>query len=111
MTCAFLLEQDTVLREMIRRLVAELQPERIYLFGSRARAEAYPDSDYDLLLVVRDRTGPAREMEQRANAVLFGLDVPIDVVMLTFEYFTQMLAAATSLPATVQCQGRLLYAG
>lgn len=28
---------DAVLREVVRRLVAELRPERIYLFGSRAR--------------------------------------------------------------------------
>jgi predicted nucleotidyltransferase len=95
---------------MVRRLVAELQPERIYLFGSRARGEAHRDSDFDLLLVVRDRLGSGREMEQRANAALSGLHVPIDVVILTSEYFTWMLGAAASLPATVEREGRLLYA-
>jgi len=99
-----------VLAEIVRRLVAELQPERIYLFGSRARGEARPESDYDLLVVVRERVGPGREMEQRANAALWGLGVPIDVVILTTEYFTWMLGAAASLPATVEREGRLLYA-
>ena len=39
------------LPETIRRLVAAYRPERIYLFGSRARGDAGPDSDYDLLVV------------------------------------------------------------
>ncbi|MBW1953738.1 MAG: nucleotidyltransferase domain-containing protein, partial [Deltaproteobacteria bacterium] len=43
---------DKILKEMVRRLVAAFQPERIYLYGSRARGEAGPDSDYDLMLVV-----------------------------------------------------------
>lgn len=102
--------EQPLLAEMVRRLVAELQPERIYLFGSRARGEAHRDSDFDLLLVVRDRLGSGREMEQRANAALSGLHVPIDVVILTSEYFTWMLGAAASLPATVEREGRLLYA-
>lgn len=102
--------EPAVLAEMVRRLVAELRPERIYLFGSRARGEAHPESDYDLLVVVRERVGPGREMERRANAALWGLGVPIDVVILTTKYFTWMLGAAASLPATVEREGRLLYA-
>ncbi|HAM59033.1 MAG TPA: hypothetical protein DCQ64_27910 [Candidatus Rokubacteria bacterium] len=39
---------------MTRRLVATYRPERIFLFGSRARGTAGPDSDYDLLVVVPD---------------------------------------------------------
>jgi predicted nucleotidyltransferase len=101
---------DPLLREMVRRLVAELRPERIYLFGSRARGQVHSDSDYDLLLVVRERLGRGREMEQRANAALRGLGVPIDVVIHTSDYFEWMRAAAASLPATVEREGRLVYA-
>ena len=35
-----LLDQDPKLAEMVRRLVATLAPEQIYLFGSHARGEA-----------------------------------------------------------------------
>jgi predicted nucleotidyltransferase len=101
---------DAVLAEIIRRLVEALGPERIYLFGSRARGDAQPDSDYDLLLVVSERVGPGHEMERRANAALRGLGVPVDVVIMTNAYFTWMLDAAASLPATVEREGRLLYA-
>jgi predicted nucleotidyltransferase len=37
------------LSEVLRRLVAAYDPERVYLFGSVARGEAGPDSDYDLM--------------------------------------------------------------
>ncbi|MEW6379634.1 MAG: nucleotidyltransferase domain-containing protein [bacterium] len=38
--------------KMVRRLVAAFSPERIYLFGSRAREEQRTDSDYDLMMII-----------------------------------------------------------
>ena len=102
--------KERVLSEAVRRLVEALQPERIYLFGSRARGSARNDSDYDLLVVVHQRGGPDRSMKRRANAALWGLGIPIDVVILTSEYFNWMLGAAASLPAAVERDGQLVYA-
>lgn len=42
------------LDRVVRRLVDELHPIAIYLFGSRARGDAGVDSDYDLMAVVPD---------------------------------------------------------
>jgi predicted nucleotidyltransferase len=39
---------------MLTRLIKTFQPELIYLFGSKAREDAGPDSDYDLMIVVPD---------------------------------------------------------
>jgi len=50
---------DPMLTELLRRLVQAYEPERVYLFGSRARGEGGPDSDYDLLLVVADDAPPS----------------------------------------------------
>jgi len=100
---------DPIVSEIVRRLVERLRPERIHLFSSRARGDAREDSDYDLLVVVRERAGPGREMEVRANEALWGLGVPIDIVIETSEYYAWMLEAAASLPATVQREGRQVY--
>ena len=47
--------------EAFRRFVDEIKeryhPQRLLLFGSRARGEAGPSSDYDLLIVSRDFEG------------------------------------------------------
>jgi predicted nucleotidyltransferase len=32
--------------------------ERVVLFGSRARGDAHEDSDYDVAVFLRDRSGP-----------------------------------------------------
>ena len=52
---AVLLEQtadpDTVLQEVVRRIVAAGDPQRIVLFGSRARSDNSEDSDIDLLVI------------------------------------------------------------
>ena len=40
-----LVKSDRILEEMVRRLVTAFHPDHIYLYGSRARGEAGPDSD------------------------------------------------------------------
>jgi HEPN domain-containing protein/predicted nucleotidyltransferase len=42
--------QDERLFAMVRAIVAGVQPSRVILFGSRARGDARPDSDYDLVV-------------------------------------------------------------
>jgi predicted nucleotidyltransferase len=50
------LGEDQILNSVVERLVTLYRPERIYLFGSVARGDAGPDSDYDLMIVVPDST-------------------------------------------------------
>jgi hypothetical protein len=49
-------------------------------------------------------------MEQRTNGVMWGLHAPVEIVVMTADYFGRMLGAAASLAATVQREGRLLHA-
>jgi predicted nucleotidyltransferase len=99
---------DPTLAELLRRLVPAYQPERVYLFGSRARGEAGPDSDYDLLLVVPDDASQERRRARLAYQVLRGTGVAADVVVWTRRDFEERLGVVTSLPATVAREGRLL---
>jgi len=59
-----------VLSEIVRRLVVAYAPERIYLFGSVARGEAGPDSDYDLMVIVPDEAEPERRRSRLAYRTL-----------------------------------------
>ena len=53
--------------ELLSRVVNYFHPRRVVLFGSRARGEARPDSDIDLLVILDDDT-PADVIPVR-NAV------------------------------------------
>jgi uncharacterized protein len=102
--------QDPKLAEVVRRLVDAYQPERIYLFGSVARGEAGPDSDYDLLLVVPDAAPPERRQSKLAYEVLWGTSTAADVIVWERSRFERRARVVCSLPATVLREGRLLYA-
>lgn len=47
-----LAETRGVVDEIVERLISRFHPRRIYLFGSRARGNARPDSDYDFLVEI-----------------------------------------------------------
>ena len=49
-----------MLDRMVEIIVEQVNPERIMLFGSRARGEAGPDSDVDLLIVEPEPFGRGR---------------------------------------------------
>lgn len=101
---------DPKLVEIVRRLVEALRPERIYLFGSRARGEATAGSDYDVVVVVREVAKEPYLLERRAYRALWGLGTPVDVVVMTRHHFEKRRKLAASLPATVEREGKLLYA-
>jgi predicted nucleotidyltransferase len=105
-----LLARDPVLAEIVRRLVEAYRPERIYLFGSVARGEAGPDSDYDLLVVVPDDAPPERSDSRLAYEVLWGTGRAADVIVWRKSPFERRALVVCSLPATVLREGKVLYA-
>ena len=105
-----IVEQDAVLREMVRRLVDAFLPEAVYLYGSRATGEATEDSDYDLMVVVPQSDLSFRDRWLKAFRLLCGVGAAKDVVVLTRDEFDRKQAVVCSLPATVAREGRLLYA-
>jgi len=104
------LAQDTALAEIIRRLVDAYRPERIYLFGSRARGDDGPDSDYDLMVIVPDGAAAERRLSRLAYDCLWGTGTAADVVVWTRSRFDSRRHIAAALPAIVLREGRLVYA-
>lgn len=104
------LDGDHILVEVILRLAKAYRPERIYLFGSKARGESGPDSDYDIMIVVPDDVPPERLRSRLAYQVLRGTGAAADVVVWPKTRFDNRIRVLSSLPATVIREGRLLYA-
>ena len=100
---------DPVLSEVVRRLSEVYHPLRIYLFGSAARGDAGPDSDYDLMVILPDE---APEHLRRGNPgyrALRGTGVAADVQVWPQGDFNRQLHLKASFPSTIVREGKLLY--
>jgi predicted nucleotidyltransferase len=102
-------ESDGQLADIVNRLVTAYRPERVYLFGSKARGDAGADSDYDILVVVADSAPPELRRSRLAYEVLWGTGLAADVLILTRSRFESALGVPASLSATVVREGRLLH--
>lgn len=79
---------DPVVARVVRRVVEEVRPLRVILFGSRAKGTARPDSDVDLLVVMPDGT-KRRETARRLYVGVKCSDVGVDYIVTTPEAFSR----------------------
>ena len=96
------------LPEIIRRIVAAIDPDRIVLFGSRARGDAKADSDYDLL-VVKTTTQRTLPLEQAAYDVMFGVLAPVDILVITPERLERLKEARFLVFRDALREGKVVY--
>ncbi|HNN13012.1 MAG TPA: nucleotidyltransferase domain-containing protein [Anaerolineales bacterium] len=66
----------------IQRIVSELKPEKIILFGSYAYGTPTPDSDVDLLVVMRTRAKTIDRYVMVSN-ILDPREFPVDIIVKT----------------------------
>lgn len=103
------LTQET-LEQITGRLVDEVKPVRIYLFGSRAYGEPRADSDIDLCVIVPDdQLGPRREVARRARQALRDFLVSVDVIVRRIGEFDDRATWPPTIEAMVKRKGHLLY--
>lgn len=93
---------------MIRRILATGQPQKIILFGSRARGDARPDSDYDLLLIEPSDL-PRYKRAARYRRVLVGVVPAKDILVWTPEEVAEWQNVPNAFITTVMREGVVLY--
>lgn len=98
-----------LLDEVTRRLVAEFQPEEVWLFGSHAWGQPDEGSDLDLLVVVRDSDEAPVRRAQRAHRCLQGLDIAKDILVKTRAELERFRNVPSSLEAEILQRGRMIH--
>ncbi len=73
---------NEAVEHLVRRIVDEVDPLRIIVFGSAARGEAEPDSDLDMLVVMPEGT-QRRQTAQRLYRNIRGIGMPFDILVAT----------------------------
>jgi uncharacterized protein len=95
--------------ELVRRIVAVAQPERIILFGSAARGQMGPDSDVDLL-VVKSGVFRSREVALQIRRALRDLRLALDVIVATPEEVQRYGECFALVYYPALREGQVLYA-
>lgn len=96
------------LQEIIRRIVAVAQPEKIILFGSAARGEMGPNSDFDLLVVKAGDYHRGRLVEE-IYMHLFGVGQAVDVIAVTPEDITRFQDSHSLVIKPALKEGKVIY--
>ena len=99
----------TRLDAVIVRIVDAMNPEAIWLLGSRAGGKARPESDHDLLVIMPDGTPEIDLDPVKAWSVVRGLGVPVDLVPCTRSEFEDEKDEIDTLPRAALARGRLVY--
>jgi len=108
----FLEVTDQVLAEIVQAIVREVDPERIILFGSRARGGAGPDSDLDLMIVEREGFGEKRRRWEelgRIRHALSGFFIPKDILVFSQDEIAKWQNSINHIIATNLREGKVLY--
>jgi predicted nucleotidyltransferase len=100
-------EFEQAIQEMVRRIVAGFTPDKVILFGSQARGEAGPDSDVDLLVVMK--TDSKRRSAVEIQVKLNGMGVPKDVIVITPDEFERRKDIVGTVAYPAHHEGRILY--
>jgi predicted nucleotidyltransferase len=99
-----------VIESAVRTLTAlAANPVKIVLFGSRARGDERPDSDFDFLVVERDPADRHAEMVRLGRA-LRPLKAPFDIVVLSERYVQEWEGVQGSMVHAALTEGRVLHA-
>ncbi len=102
---------EQTLNEIVRRLVADYQPEKIILFGSYAYGEPHGDSDLDMLII---KETPERPFDRVTAVIRLTSDayrhIAFEPLVFTPQEVEQRLRVGDQFIAEIVEKGEVLYA-
>jgi uncharacterized protein len=99
---------DALIEEIVSRIVAASHPEKVVLFGSRARGQEVRESDYDLL-VIKKSDEPRYRRAVPLYEALVGLLANVDIMVYTPEEVSEWSAVPEAFVTTAVREGKVLY--
>ncbi len=99
---------QSILSNMVEKMCRVGSPEKIILFGSRARGDCKADSDIDLL-VVENSDLPRYKRSARYRKAVVGLFVAKDIVVWSPEEIAEWESVPNAFVTTILREGKVLY--
>ena len=105
-------DENTLIQEIVSTIVREANPEIVILFGSRARDDARPESDVDLLIVEKEPFSAQRSRRKETTRLYLALrKIPMvkDLLLYSQEEFEQFKHLNHHIVARAQREGKVLH--
>jgi predicted nucleotidyltransferase len=99
---------ESLLNEVVRRVLTVARPDRIILFGSAATGQMTEDSDLDLL-VVEPAPANTRDRSVSIRRALGDVQYPVDVIVMSSERFEETKNIVGGIAYPARKYGRVLY--
>ena len=99
---------ESLLGEIVRRVLSVARLDRIILFGSAATGEMTKDSDIDLLVVAPAPKNRHEERLKIADAI-GDIEYPVDVIIIASERFEATKDVIGGIAYPAHKYGRVLY--
>ncbi len=98
-----------LLKYIVNKIVGEVQPEKIILFGSYARGDFNKDSDLDLFIVIKDGRETNRVVRRKVDALLWGRRFPVDLIVRKENEIEWNFKAKNPFYNDIFKEGKVLY--
>ena len=99
---------EPLLEQIVARIVEQAQPEKVILFGSRARGDARSNSDFDIL-VIKESDEPRYRRGVALYGALAKLPAEVDVLVYTPQEVWEWSAVPQAFVTTAVREGKVLY--
>lgn len=99
---------EELIQDVVHRLVQVGDPLAIVLFGSRARGDARPDSDIDVLIIEQSDM-PRHRRAGKYRRALLGLFPSKDIVVWTPDEVNEWHHVASAFITTALAEGKVIY--
>lgn len=99
---------QSVLNQVIHRIIRRFNPKKIILFGSYASGVPGPDSDIDLLIVM-EVEGSTRQKANEIDLLMADRNMPMDFLVLTPEQYERQKGIIGTIVRQADREGKVIY--
>lgn len=97
--------EDPKLQQILTTMQMHFPVHKAYLFGSRVKGTDHDDSDYDLLVVIKNSSLSRMDREILARQKIGRIGVAVDIFVYTIEEFNDWKGEISSIPETALNEG------
>ena len=110
------MQADNTYIQQLKEKLKELNPYRVFLFGSHAYGTPHIDSDIDLLVVTNDQFIP-QTFQEKTNLYIsvsehilnISKQVPVDLIVYTLPMYKQFVETGSSFSKEILSKGIVIY--